>query len=550
MYLALYRKYRPKTFEDVISQPHITTTLRNQVRDQKTAHAYLFTGPRGTGKTTCSKILAMAVNCEHPVGGDPCLECESCRAIEQGSTLDVVEIDAASNNGVDNIRDLRDEANYTPAQCKYRVYIIDETHMLSTGAFNALLKIMEEPPEHVKFILATTEAHKVPATILSRCQRFDFRRIRPEDIKSRLLHIAGQEPFTLTEDAAELLARLADGGMRDALSLLDQCAAFSQAIDLETVVQAAGVVGREYLYELTDCILTQDASRAILAIDRLYAMSKDMQGLMEELLHHFRNIMLTLTLKDPAKLLDVLPDEAAKLREYAQKLPLSMVLWAISEMQLCLEKMGRSGDRRLTLELCMVKLCTPAMSSGTEALAARLERLENIIKLGVPAPPAVQPVSPSVETAADPIPAPPVVEPPVELLKKEEPAEPPSLLPQADAPAPAAAAAAKHPPQPLAEWADILAELSRTDMPLGAILRDSVAFTDGSVLYIDAGLSLAAKMIKQEGNAAKLIAAVESKTGIRYKIRVKKAPEPVETADPLTELLNRARESGVEVRGE
>lgn len=560
MYLALYRKYRPKTFEDVISQPHITTTLKHEVRDGKTAHAYLFTGPRGTGKTTCSKILAMAVNCEHPVDGNPCLTCESCRAIEQGGTLDVVEIDAASNNGVDNIRDLRDEANYTPAQCRYRVYIIDETHMLSVGAFNALLKIMEEPPEHVKFILATTEVHKVPATILSRCQRFDFRRIRPEDIKERLLRIAEEEPFTLSPDGAELIARLADGGMRDALSLLDQCAAFSQEITLDTVIQAAGVVGREYLYELTDCILAQDASRAILAIDRLYAMSKDMQGLMEELLHHFRNIMLTLTLKDPSGIVDVLPDEAEKLRGYAARFPLSTVLWAIGEMQACLDKMGRSTDRRLAIELCLVKLCTPSMNVSMEALASRVERLEHMLRQGIP---AQSPAVPGQEPASHPsvaapqavkqkeLPLPPSVEPPAELVEKprEE-----TIVPAEQAAPPVSAETLpvreKQPLHPLAEWADVLEELTRTDMPLGAILRDSMAFTDGVVLYLDAGLSLAAKMIKQEGNAAKLLAAVESKTGVRYRLRLKKAPEPVEAVDPLTELLNRARETGIEVNEE
>ena len=225
IYLALYRKYRPKTFEDVVSQPHITTTLKNEIMTGKTAHAYLFTGSRGTGKTTCAKILSMAVNCENP-----CMECETCRNIDQGATLDVVEIDAASNNGVDDVRQLREEAVYSPSQCKYRVYIIDEAHMLSAGAFNALLKIMEEPPPHVKFILATTEVHKVPVTILSRCQRFDFRRIRTEDIEARLLWIAGKEPFTLSPDAAALIAKLADGGMRDALALLDQCASFSSDI--------------------------------------------------------------------------------------------------------------------------------------------------------------------------------------------------------------------------------------------------------------------------------------------------------------------------------
>lgn len=570
MYLALYRKYRPKTFEDVISQPHITVTLKNEVRDNRTAHAYLFTGPRGTGKTTCSQILAMAVNCEHPKDGNPCLECDSCKAIGQGATMDVVEIDAASNNGVDNIRDLREEANYTPAQCRYRVYIIDEAHMLSTGAFNALLKIMEEPPEHVKFILATTEAHKVPATILSRCQRFDFRRVRTADIQKRLLQIAGQEDFTLTEDAAELIARLADGGMRDAFSLVDQCAAFEKEITLDTVVQAAGVVGRDYLYELTDCIQKSDPARAILAVDRLYAMSKDMQGLLEELLHHFRNILLTQTLRKPDEMVEVLPGEKEKLREYAKALPLPVILDSMTQMQNCLERMSRNVDRRLSLELCIVRLCSPELQVTTEGLAGRLERLERQMKRGIAAepeiapPPVVQPPeellapTPAEEKAA---PTPTPAEEPIEelpaLIPAEEPIEElPALIPAEEEPAPVPVEKKPAPKQkkaelrPLEEWGNILTALSRTDMPLYSILRDSQAFTDGAVLCVDSPLSLAAKMIKQEGNAAKLIAAAEAETGVRYRLLFKKSAEPEQQDDPLTALLERARENGVEVREE
>lgn len=615
MYLALYRKYRPRTFEDVISQPHITTTLKNEIAQDRTAHAYLFTGPRGTGKTTCSKILAMAVNCEHPVDGNPCLECATCRGIESGSILDVVEIDAASNNGVDNIRQLRDEANYTPSQCKYRVYIIDETHMLSAGAFNALLKIMEEPPEHVKFILATTEAHKVPATILSRCQRFDFRRIRPEDIEERLLKIAASESFTLEQPAAELIARLADGGMRDALSILDQCAAFSDRVDLDTVIQAAGVVGRDYLYELTDCIVRGDASAAVLAIDRLYSMAKDMQGLLEEMIHHFRNIMLTQTLKRADGLVAALPDEQERLNGYARKLPLSTVLWAIGEMQECLDKMGRSYDRRLTLELCFVRLCTPSMNLSNDALLSRLDRLEVQLKNGVIATPALA----SVQSASAPVAVPGTAElaPPTELAKALDeavltdslihpenpktvdlPAEQPEGLPESlfSSPGPPVSApensgnplpeelppteevppveippavrnasepdsSAQPAPLPapdddgevrsLMEWADILAELSKTDMPLCGVLKGSRAFVGGGFLYLDSALSLAGTMLKQEGNAAKLIAAVEARTGRRYKIRVKSAPSAAAPKkDKLSALLEAARSSGVEVHEE
>lgn len=557
MYLALYRKYRPKSFEDVLSQPHITTTLKNEVVQGKTAHAYLFTGPRGTGKTTCSKILAMAVNCEHPVDGNPCMECESCRAIESGSTMDVVEIDAASNNGVDSIRSLREEAIYTPGQLRYRVYIIDETHMLSTGAFNALLKIMEEPPEHVKFILATTEAHKVPATILSRCQRFDFRRIRPEDIKARLLHIASLEDFSLEDSAAELIARLADGGMRDALSILDQCAAFSQQVDLDTVTLAAGVVGREYVDALTRHILQKDASAALREIDRLYSLSKDMQGLLEELIYHFRDMMLCKTVREISGLLSALPEETDRLKQAAANFSLGEILYIIDRLQLCLDKMSRSYDKRLTLELCFVKLCTPSMNDDLDGILARISRLEaGIPQDGLSTPALEQPVTQNT------IPAPPVVPPPPEEIappaKEESPAEK-SPVP-VENPTPPPAPARKAPPardetsgaegiHPLAEWTEILTELAKTDMPLCGVLRNSRAFVGGGVLYIDAPLSFAANMLKQEGNAGKVIAAAEQKCGVRYKLRIKSAPA-AQRENPLDSLLALARENGIEVREE
>lgn len=541
MYLALYRKYRPKTFEDVIGQPHITTTLKNEVMNNRTAHAYLFTGPRGTGKTTCSKVLAMVVNCQNPIDGNPCLVCDSCKAIEAGATMDVVEIDAASNNGVDNIRQLRDEANYTPAQCKYRVYIIDETHMLSAGAFNALLKIMEEPPEHVKFILATTEAHKVPATIVSRCQRFDFRRIKPADISEQLLSIAQTESFTLEPQAAELIARLADGGMRDALSILDQCVAFSDKVSIDTVTSAAGVVGRDYLFELTDCVIANDASKAVGLIDNLYAMSKDLQGLLEEMIHHFRNVMLMITLKNPDELIVALPNELEQIKTYTTKLPLSTILYVISELQECLDKMSKSFDKRLTLELCFIKLCTPSMNVQIDGIAARLEKLENKIKngnfpaLSNKAPTSPQKPQPAVEAT---------------LGRPPDDISPPQ-------PQPSDGAKTAHPPiqseqsgefEPLVEWADILVELSRVNMPLVGVLNGSKAFTKDGFVYIGTPSNMAGVLMKQEGNAAQLIAAIENKTGLYYKIKIKSlAPKVEEQANKLDAVLSRAKENGVKI---
>lgn len=292
MYMALYRKWRPLTFDDVISQSHITETLKNQIKNSRTAHAYLFTGSRGTGKTTCARIFAKAVNCLDPKDGNPCLECEICRNADMSALTDIIEIDAASNNGVDDIRELREGSLYTPEHCKYKIYIIDEVHMLSQSAFNALLKVMEEPPPYVKFILATTEIHKVPATILSRCQRFDFRRILPEDISKRLLYIAEQENIQTDPAAAALIAKLADGGMRDAISLLDQCSAFSERITTETVSLASGTADRHYISDILSAICRCDAASALKSVSELYFMSKDMQRLCDELSVQFRNLML------------------------------------------------------------------------------------------------------------------------------------------------------------------------------------------------------------------------------------------------------------------
>ena len=547
MYLALYRKYRPKTFEDVISQPHITTTLKNEVMAGKTAHAYLFTGSRGTGKTTCAKILSMAVICEHPVEGNPCMECEACRNIEQGATLDVVEIDAASNNGVDDVRQLREEAVYSPSQCKYRVYIIDEAHMLSPGAFNALLKIMEEPPPHVKFILATTEVHKVPVTILSRCQRFDFHRIRTEDMEKRLLWIAEQEPFTLTEEASALIAKLSDGGMRDALALLDQCASFSSEITEDTVIQAAGVAGHDDLFHLTDCIIAEDASGALEVIDKLYHAAKDLQVLLTELCAHFRDMMLMQTMKDPSAMLTLVPEEEKHTREQAGKIPLSSVLSSLAEMRETLDKMSRSTDKRLLLELCMIRLCTPALRIEQADLISRLERLENRLKaMGNTTPISVESATPPEHNPAY---AAQELRSAAHGKEETDEGKPAIETPPAKA-RPVIIPEDNGQVEPLAAWAEVLAELSRTNAPLFGMLQSARALTKGNLLFIDGGSPLLAQMLKKEGNASKLLDAVEVKTGIRYQLRVKRAKQEQKQVDPLDLFLEQAREKGISVQEE
>lgn len=370
MYLALYRKYRPRTFDDVISQEHITTTLRNQIINGSAAHAYLFTGSRGTGKTTCAKILAMAVNCLNPREGSPCLECERCKEILDGTTTDIVEMDAASNNGVDDVRQLRDEVAYTPVSCKYRVYIIDEVHMLSIQAFNALLKTLEEPPPHVKFILATTELHKVPATISSRCQRFEFRRVDIADSAERLLEVAEKEGVLLERGAAELISRLSDGGMRDALSILDRCISADRHITSETVRSCAGVADRKHLFAFSEMIAHKDTAGCIRLLGELHKGSKDIALIVDELSGQFRDLMLYKTAPDDKDLLTALPDEYEALAEIAGMYSLADILRCLTLLQQCADGIGKVKQRKTLAEMCFVRMCTGEISETAVRNAA------------------------------------------------------------------------------------------------------------------------------------------------------------------------------------
>ena len=359
MYRALYRKWRPQRFEDVVGQRAIVTALKNQITAGRVGHAYLFTGVRGTGKTTCAKIFAKAVNCLHPVNGDPCGKCEICKGIDNGSLLDVVEMDAASNNGVDDIRDLRDETAYTPSACQYKVYIIDEVHMLSTAAFNALLKTLEEPPAHVIFILATTEIQKVPATILSRYQRYDFTRIGPEDIARRVEYIAGEEKLELTSDGAELIARLADGALRDALSILDTCAGVTAKIDADVVRRMAGVTDRSYLFHISDALEAQDAAAALAQLAQLRQQSVDVKRLTEELIAHYRALMLAALPGGQALLSGVSPEEEALYLQKGPEMGQREAIRAIRTLGTALEHMTRGSDQRIELELALFSLSEP-----------------------------------------------------------------------------------------------------------------------------------------------------------------------------------------------
>lgn len=376
MHLALYRKYRSATFDEVISQEHITTTLKNQIKAGTPAHAYLFTGSRGTGKTTCAKLMAKAVNCLSPVDGNPCGECESCKAIAAGCP-DIIEMDAASNNGVDDVRALRDEVMYAPTVCRYKVYIIDEVHMLSSQAFNALLKTIEEPPPHVIFILATTEIHKVPATIASRCQQFRFSRIDVEESTKRLCEIAKKENVNITEDAARLISRLSDGGMRDAVSLLDQCISVSADIDEETVRTTAGIAGTEHLFTLAQCIHEQNAPEALKILDELHNQSKDLMLLLDELLSHFRNLCILSATNSDFSLIPAGSGTRNDLARQAKEFTLGEIMRCMDILQDCIARTPKTAKRKTVAEMCLIRLCTPRLDSDTSALSLRLEKLEN-----------------------------------------------------------------------------------------------------------------------------------------------------------------------------
>ena len=449
MYRALYRKWRPQRFEDVVGQRAIVTALKNQITANRVGHAYLFTGVRGTGKTTCAKIFAKAVNCLHPINGDPCGECEICRGIDNGSILDVVEMDAASNNGVDDIRDLRDETAYTPSACKYKVYIIDEVHMLSTAAFNALLKTLEEPPAHVIFILATTEIQKVPATILSRCQRYDFTRIGPEDIARRVEYIAGEEKLELTPDGAELIARLADGALRDALSILDTCAGVTAKIDADVVRRMAGVTDRSYLFRISDALEAQDGAAALAQLAQLRQQSVDVKRLTEELIAHYRALMLAALPGGQALLSGVSPEEEALYLEKGPQLGQREAIRAIRALGSALEHMTRGSDQRIELELALFSLSEPP------------QQMQAVPVQAVPARAAAQPA------VVQPFASAPAAQPFASAPARPAPtAEPTPAQPQEAVPVQSAVPAASVPQTAVPEQAEISPAPAEETLPL------------------------------------------------------------------------------------
>ena len=498
MYRALYRKWRPQRFADVVGQTAIVTALQNQISAGRIGHAYLFTGTRGTGKTTCAKIFAKAVNCLDTSSPDPCGECEICKGIDSGSVMDIIEMDAASNNGVDDIRDLRDEVAYLPSVCKYKVYIIDEVHMLSTAAFNALLKTMEEPPEHVIFILATTEVQKVPVTILSRCQRYDFTRITADDIAGRLLYVAGQEKIELDENAAQLIGRLADGAMRDALSILDTCAGVDNHVDEALVRRMAGVTDRGYLFEISDAIAAGDSVTALEKIAELRQQSVDMRRLCMELAGHYRNLMLCALPGGTLLLTGISPEEEAA---YTQRrdFPQREAIRAVNAFGSALEKMSRGTDQRIELELAIFSLTQPETAAApviirqpAPAAPTAPQAFASAPRAYTAAPPvqaASSVVPPVVQPQSVPAAAPDDVPPPIDddppfLQPELKPA--PQQTPAPVPPAPAAPAPRKAEPprqagplEPFAFWPAVLADLEENDAMLISFLRGTRAYCDG-----------------------------------------------------------------------
>ncbi len=526
MYRVLYRKYRPRFFADVVGQPQVTVTLKNELKADRIAHAYLFTGSRGTGKTTCSKILAKAVNCLNPHDGDPCGECEICRGIDDGSIMDVVEIDAASNNGVDDIRILREEANFTPANAKYRVYIIDEVHMLSIGAFNALLKTLEEPPPHVIFILATTEIHKLPATIKSRCQRFDFHRISPQSISQRLEYVCKNEGIEIDPAASFLIAGIADGAMRDALSLLDQCMGQDSHITEETVRKTAGLADKSHLISITDAIIEHNCAKAISIIDGLYKNSKDMARLCEELTEHFRSLMLIKTVKNSRDMLIMSETEFEEVSKQALSIPLSDIVYIIDTFQTAVSRMLKGVNRRIEMEMTVVKLCTPGEKHDISLLEKRIASLENIINSikSNPTSYTQKPVSVSsqIPKLSVPIKRPSTEE--MEKLRKDA--------------------------FPFPQWKDVIEDIKKYSRTVAAGFEGSTAYISGKYVLVDSTNDLCFELLRKPAQRDRMRDSIRRITGQEYKLGRYSYPDEQKSNDPLLQLKSELKSAGVPVSEE
>lgn len=559
MYRVLYRKWRPAVFTDVSGQEHITSTLQNEVSSGRLNHAYLFTGSRGTGKTTCAKILAKAVNCLNPQNGNPCGECEICKGIDDGSILDIVEMDAASNRKIDDIRQIIDEVQFKPAKCKYRVYIVDEVHMLTTEAFNALLKTLEEPPEHVIFILATTEVHKLPQTIRSRCQRFDFHRIPPKAIADRVEYVVSQENAEITESAALMLASVADGALRDALSLLDSCLAVSSHIDEEVVRNAAGLVSKTYLFELATAIINKNPTKSLEIIDRLYSESKNMARLCDELVEHFRALMLIKTIKNPRDILIMSDDEFEQAVTQSDYLSLADIVFYMDVLSRAYQRMGRGTGDRTELEMALVKLSATELDGTVEALTARVTALEKAVKRGITvnyAQPAQQSVQAEVAQSASVPNTQTEVEEPFAKPEPEHKKAP--VAKPAPEVKPVAQRASVNLDElydnavPFARWVEVVDSLKSVSRSIAAAFAGSTAYESGNYLLIDTNNELAFDLLRQNGRRTEIKQTLLELTGKNYSLGPYKrsTPKRVEKTDPLNSLVQSLEGSGVEITQE
>ncbi len=559
MYRVLYRKWRPTVFTDVSGQEHITSTLQNEVSSGRLNHAYLFTGSRGTGKTTCAKILAKAVNCLNPQNGNPCGECEICKGIDDGSILDIVEMDAASNRKIDDIRQIIDEVQFKPTKCKYRVYIIDEVHMLTQEAFNALLKTLEEPPEHVIFILATTEVHKLPQTIRSRCQRFDFHRIPPRAIADRVEYVVSQENAEITDSAALMLASVADGALRDALSLLDSCLAVSSYIDEKVVRNAAGLVNNSYLFELATAIINKNPSKSLEIVGRLYSESKDMARLCDELVEHFRALMLIKTIKNPRDILIMSDDEFEQAVTQSDYLSLADIVFYMDVLSRAYQRMGRGTGDRTELEMALVKLSATELDGTIEALTARVTALEKAVKRGITVNYA-QPAQQSVQAEAAQSASVPNTQTEVEepFAKPEPEHKKAPVAKPAPEVKPVAQRASVNLDElydnavPFARWVEVVDSLKSVSRSIAAAFAGSTAYESGNYLLIDTNNELAFDLLRQNGRRTEIKQTLLELTGKNYSLGPYKrsTPKKVEKTDPLNSLVQSLEGSGVEITQE
>ena len=503
-YMALYRKYRPHKLCDVVGQEHITATLKNELLNNQLSHAYLFTGSRGTGKTSCAKILAQCINCEHPINGEPCMECESCKAALSDTHPDIHEIDAASNNSVEDIRYIRDNIDFAPSMGRKKVYIIDEVHMLSTAAFNAFLKTVEEPPEHAVFVLATTELQKVPATILSRCQRFDFRRIEVDKICSRMQYIAGSEQFSLENAAATLIAHAADGGMRDALSILDMCVCASRNVTQQLVRDICGMAGEEYLNRLTDCITTCDVENALKLLNELHNSSVDMLTLFNNLTNHYRNLMIVKSIPGDNSPVVCSSFQLEKLKEQCNGMSMGQIISTITYIQQSIPLM-QSSNRKTVAEMILIRLCNPQICSDITSLERRIANLENVLKQGV--------LVKSVESEPKPVIEPLIADKHIDTVN----------IPSDNV-------------DRFEKWPDIIATVKQIAPLLGGGLVDSKAYFRDNIIYVDAGDQFA-DMIRENKHNFKGILhnAITQVMGQDY--RIGPYSSFLKENDPINDLL-------------